>query len=68
VSRETKQGSNNLSVEQIAEAALALHGLSLSMGGRDGILLSFSALADAAAQVIEFDLADEIEPAPIFKA
>jgi len=56
------------SIELFADSALALQGLSLSMGNREAILESVRSLMQAAAQVAEFRLPDEAEPASFFRA
>lgn len=56
------------SMEYFVCASLELHGLDLSVGDRDAILVNAKAIADAYAIVCSFLLPDELDTAPVFKA
>lgn len=55
-------------MEYFVCASLELHGLDLSVGDRDAILVNAKAIADAYAIVCSFLLPDELDTAPVFKA
>ena len=50
------------------DAAPALVGLTIDPAYRDGVKLNMRATANAARLVLEFELDDEAEPAPVFLA
>ncbi|HUK08788.1 MAG TPA: DUF4089 domain-containing protein [Stellaceae bacterium] len=51
---------------QALDAELAVLGLTIEEGWREGVLTHVRMIGDAARLVLEFPLGDEIEAAPIF--
>ena len=50
------------------DAAVASAGLKIAPEWRPGVDAHFEAIAKAAALVLEFQLDDELDPAPVFSA
>jgi hypothetical protein len=54
-------------IEALVDASAAAIGLPIAAAHRPGVLLHFERIADMAQSVMEFPLADDIEPAPVFR-
>lgn len=61
-------GLDGAALDAHIDAAPALVGLAVDKKCREGVKLHLDALANAARLVLEFELADEAEPAPVFRA
>ena len=54
-------------IETLVDASAAAIGLPIAAEHRPGVLLNFKRIAALAKKVMDFPLAEDVEPAPVFR-